>query len=391
MTDIRNARAEFPGTGNWTYLDSSSTGLMSLATRDAVNRFLDDCVENGTTRKDWVAGNEAARAAFAALIGARTEDICFTKNATDGVNHIAAGLGAGEGDNVVCAADLEHPANIFPWLNLRSRGVEVRIVPPRDQAIDVGALIEACDAGTRAVAVSSVTFVPGFRTDLERLGAHCRANGIFLMIDATQSAGILQTDVGSLPIDGLATSAHKYLMSFYGQGFLWCRPEWSARLLPAQLGKPSVLDEEGHPGQVDYLYELKPDARRFETGHLYVGGWALKASIDRLLAYGMAAVEAHAVGLAEQLRERLAALGLPVNHDPFGQGPTQIVTVGELTGGLYEFADPTLAAIHDRLNAAKVRHSARRNTLRFSFHLYNDASDIDAVVAVARAAMKDAA
>ncbi len=391
MADITDARGEFPATGNWTYLDSSSTGLMPLETRAAVSRFLDDCVQNGTTRSDWVAGNEAGRAAFATLINARPEDICFTKNATDGINHIAAGLAPGEGENVVCAADLEHPANIFPWLNLRSRGVDVRIVPPTAQAIDVDALIGACDGNTRAVAVSSVTFVPGFRTDLERLGAHCRANDIFLMIDATQSAGVLQTDVASLPIDGLATSTHKYLLSFYGQGFLWCRPEWAGRLLPSQLGKPAVLDEEGHPGQDGYLYELKDDARRFETGHLYVGGWALAASIGRLLDYGPAAIEAHVTGLAAELRARLAALGLAVNSDPFDQGPTQIVTVGELTGGLYEFADPALAAIHERLKAAKVRHSARRNTLRFSFHLYNDESDIERVVEVAGAALKDAA
>ena len=391
MADISEARSEFPATGNWTYLDSSSTGLIPLGTRASVARFLDDCLQNGTSRSDWVAGNEAGRAAFAALINAQPEDVCFTKNATEGINHIAAGLAPGDGDNVVCVADLEHPANIFPWLNLRSRGVDVRIVPPTAQAVDVDALIGACDANTRAVAVSSVTFVPGFRTDLARLGVHCRANDIFLLIDATQSAGVLQTDVASLPIDGLTTSTHKYLLSFFGQGFLWCRPEWAGRLLPSQLGKLAVLDEEVHPGQDDYLYELKCDARRFETGHLYVGGWALAASIGRLLDYGPAVIEAHVTGLAAELRSQLAALGLAVNTDPFDQGPTHIVTVGELIGGLYESTDPALAAIHDRLKLAKVRHSARRNTLRFSFHLYNDESDIDRVVEVASAALRDAA
>ena len=362
---------------------------MSRGTREAVRHFLDDCVDNGATRADWVAANDAARDAFARLIGARPSDVCFTKN--EGINHVAAGLSLRAGDNVVCAGDLEHPANLYPWLNLRERGIEVRIVPTRDQAIDVGGLVGACDGRTRAMAAASVTFVPGFRTDLDRLGANCRAKGIFLMIDATQSAGVLHTDVAALPVDGLATSTHKFLLSFYGQGFLWVRPEWAARLVPSHLGKPSVLDEEGHPSDDGYAYELKPDARRFETGHLFVGARAAAASIGQILDCGTQAVEAHAVGLAERLAEGLAALDLPVNRDPAGLPPTQIVTVGTLSGGLYEIRDPALAAVHARLKAEQVVHSARRDTLRFSFHLYNAPGDVERVVDIARTALRAAA
>src|SRR5690606_29940108 len=111
----------------------------------------------------------------------------------DGVNSVAWAVPMTEGDNVVVSIESEHPNNAYPWLRLKRRGIELRNIRPRpDGAIDVDAMIGAINSRTRLMTCASVTFAPGHRTDLFRLGEACRARGIFLLVDGVQSAGILK-------------------------------------------------------------------------------------------------------------------------------------------------------------------------------------------------------
>jgi cysteine desulfurase / selenocysteine lyase len=380
-TEFAALRRLFPGTTEWTYLDTASTCLIPTPTRDAVVGLLDGSVMNGGDKAPWVETLETARTRFARLIGAEPADVAFTKNCTEGSNAVASGLDVAAGDNVVVCGALDHPALVYPWLNQRARGLEVRIVPPTDQGIDVAAILARVDDRTRAVAASTVTFVPGFRTDLATLAEACERRGILLAVDATQSVGVIDTDVSALPLGALVTSTHKHLLSIYGQGLLWCRRDWAERMRPAHVGQHGTADPYRHPADDDrFEIELAPGARRFETGYLYAGAAALARSLEMLLDVGVDRIEAHATGLAKRLADGLAQRGLPVNHDPFGQPPSHIVTVGRLEAGeLYAISDPLLSAIHDALNEARIRHSGRRGVLRFAFHLYNDASDVTRV------------
>ncbi|MBI4183891.1 MAG: aminotransferase class V-fold PLP-dependent enzyme [Proteobacteria bacterium] len=383
MPSIARARREFAAATNWTYLDTSSTGIMPARTAEAVRRFVDDCAANAATKSEWAAALDGARSAFARLLNAAPEDVALCGNTTEGVSFVTGGLPWERGDNVVLCGELEHPAIIYPWLGARERGLEVRMVPAKELAIDVDALCGEADSRTRAISVSTVTFVPGFRTDLDRLGRFCRERGIFLLVDATQSLGALHTDVQALPIDGLSVSTHKYLLAFYGMGAFWCRREWARRMRPAQIGKPGLEDADEHPGANGYRLNLKGDARRFETRHLYVGAAALRASCEYLLEIGTREIEAHVTGLARRFVDGLGALGLAVNRDPFGLAPTQVVTVGPLTrDGLHTTSDPLLKRVHDHLAANRVRLSARRGMLRFSFHLYNSEDDVTRLLAL---------
>lgn len=372
---------EFPGAAASPYLDSSSTGLMPARTVEAVGAFLADRRDNGKTPSLWEEALGKARDGFARLIQADRRDVAFTKNCTEGVNIVASGLPWREGDNVVLCADLEHPANIYPWLAQQQRGLQIKRVAPTGLAIDPDAMLAAIDDRTRAVAVSSVTFVPGFRTNLAALIKLCRARDVFLLVDATQSVGVLETDVKTMPVDGLVTSTHKYLMGVYGQGLIYCRREWAERIQPMHLGKPGVESGEGHPALDGYDYRLRPDAGRFESGHLPIGACALATSIGLLEEVGPAAVEAQATGLAARLASGLADMELPLNFDPYGEGGSQIVTLGDLgRDGLYEVSDPLLKSMHEALLRQGVQHSARRGQLRFSFHLYNTEADVDLVL-----------
>ena len=375
---------EFAALARWTYLDSASTGVVPARSAAVGRAFLEDLELNAKTPELWSTALARARAGFATLIGAETADIAFTKNATEGVNIVAAGLDAKPGDNIVLSGVLEHPANLTPWLRLREQGVEIRNIAPKLQAIDAEAMAASIDERTRAVAVSTVTFMPGYRTDLAPIVAAARAHGAFVLADATQSAGVLASDVKALGVDGLVTSTHKYLLGLYGQGFLWLKPEWSARLATTFVGAAGYRDPTAHPGDADLAWTEAAGARRFETGHAPMAAAIVGESLALLHEAGAGAVEGHVTGLAGRVADGLEAGGWPVNWDPRGQGQTQIVTVGAIEpGDLYGVSDERLRRLHEALNGAKVRHSARRGALRFAFHLYNSEADVSRVLEIA--------
>ena len=113
---------------------------------------------------------------------------------------IATGFHWRRGDNVILCPELEHPNNVYPWLNLRRYGA--RSAHGRRRAtghIPVDDMIAARSTrGTRVVTVSTVTFAPGFRTDVDTLGQACRERDVLLLVDAAQSVGVLHTDVRAL-------------------------------------------------------------------------------------------------------------------------------------------------------------------------------------------------
>jgi selenocysteine lyase/cysteine desulfurase len=124
----------------------------------------------GADKPKLFAMVEETRRRFAALIQAHPEEITFTKNVSEGLNMVATGLDWRQGDNVVLCPQLEHPANVYPWLNLRRLGVEVRTVAPQAGAIPVEEMLARADDRTRVITASSVTFAPGFRMDLMAWG-----------------------------------------------------------------------------------------------------------------------------------------------------------------------------------------------------------------------------
>src|SRR5689334_12875738 len=193
---LTEARSHFPALERWTYMDVSARGVLSREVRAALDAHLDDRMLNGASDKDrFFALVERARGRFAQLIAADPDEITYTKNISEGLNMIATGIDWRPGDNVVLCPELEHPNNVYVWLNLRRLGVEVRTIEARAGHIPIDRMIERMDARTRIATVSTVSFAPGFRTDVETLGAACRERDVLLLVDAAQSVGVLHTDV----------------------------------------------------------------------------------------------------------------------------------------------------------------------------------------------------
>ena len=378
----------FPGTRTGPYLDVSARGLLYDGARAALDAYFDQNAAGSLDKGALFAGVERTRELFASLIRAEPDEIAFTRNVTDGIATFAASLPWRPGDNVVVCESLEHPANIFPWYGLSRRlGITVKNVPQNNGHIPLEGILAKIDDATRVVAVSAVSFAPGFRFPVAELASECRRRGVLSIVDGAQSVGVIDTDVKALNIDALAASTQKGLMGLYGMGFLYVREEVSQILDPIFLSRFGV-DLAGHEASAGDAasYRLAKGARRFDVGNYnYPAILAVAPSIELLLGLGSEEVDAFVCGLAHDFANGLLDAGLPVFGGRPGPLASHIVTVGKSLGSDHDSAaDKDMADLYALLTAHGVRLGIRRDLLRFSFHVYNDQADIQRVLDVVR-------
>ncbi len=288
--DWTDLRRECPVTERWAYFDHAAVAPLTERARRTLVEWADDLTNNGDVHDpERVRRVEEVRRRAGQLLNADPLDIAFIKNTSEGIGIVAEGLPWRNGDNIVTAED-EYPANLYPWMNLADRGVELRRVPSRDGRILLDDLRSALDGRTRLVSLSFVEYASGFRNDLDTVGQLCREKGVLFFVDAIQGLGVLPLDVRRTPIDFLAADGHKWLLGPEGAGLFWIRRDLVDQLHPVGVGWNSVIDSRNF-GRVEF--RLKPHAGRWESGSLNVGGiLALGASLELVLDYGVDAISA---------------------------------------------------------------------------------------------------
>jgi selenocysteine lyase/cysteine desulfurase len=338
-----------------------------------LQEWLTDAVDIGNpVWPSWVKQVEAMRADAATLIGAHAEEITLVSNTTAGISLVAEGLNWRVGDNVVTLAD-EFPSNVYPWLNLESRGVETRRVPTEVSGrLDLDRLAEACDERTRIVTVSWIGFATGYRHDLHQIASIAHERGALLCVDAIQGLGAFPLDVNDLGIDFLAADGHKWMLGPEGAGIAYIRREHLDRLRPLGVGWHSV------PTGQDYTHielNLRPTATRYEGGSQNNAGMiALGASLKLLMGLGIDSIAASVLDITDRACERLTGIGAKIVSDRRVEHRG-----GEQRSGIVSFELP------GRDPLAVKRHALRQNVvfgcragrLRISPHAYNNEEDLD--------------
>ncbi len=367
MSDFRD---QFPVTKKWAFLDHAAVAPLSGPAQQALVEWAADMAANGDVFLErWIQRIEQVRASAARLLGANLKEIAFIKNTSEGICFVAEGFPWKPGDNVVTAAE-EYPANLYPWMNVAGRGVEVRLVPSRECRIDLGDVFAAVDERTRLISLSFVEYASGFRNDLEAIGSFCRERGIYFLVDAIQGLGVLPLDVSKLPIDFLAADGHKWLLGPEGAGLFFIRKELVELLHPISIGWKSVVNATDF-SKTDF--RLRPHAGRWESGTLNVGGIsALGASIDLLLEAGVAEVAGRVLHLTDYLCEQLARASLTVASSRLDRERSGIVSI-----------ECPPAALSNCLRSCReegIIINQRANRLRASPHFYNSEEDIDRLV-----------
>lgn len=368
--DWNRIREEMPITKRWAFFDHAAVAPITARAQKAINEWAADMADNGDVMEHrWVRRIEEVRSLAGRLLDADLLDIAFIKNTSEGIGIIAEGFPWKPGDNVVTAAE-EYPANIYPWMNVASRGVEFRTVPSRDGRIWIDDIRSYIDGRTRLISLSYVEFASGFRNDLDAVGALCRERGIFFFVDAIQGLGVLPLSMRQTPIDFLAADGHKWLLGSEGAGILYVRRELVDMLHPVGIGWNSVIGARNF-GKIDF--RLKPNSGRWESGSLNVGGIAgLGASLELLLEITIPLIRERVIELTDYLCDRAEKIGLEVYSSRRPEDKSGIVSL------VVPNADPVLLVRKFKKEGVVINQRAGR--LRVSPHFYNNHDEIDRLI-----------
>ncbi len=368
-------RQWFPITRDKAYANIAYTSPLAPKVAGAVAGFFDSITHARSDKPQWLRDASALRVRLARLIGGDARRLAFTKNTTEGLNTVAQGLAWQDGDNLI-VDDQEHPTNALPWLNLRRRGVQVRVPPSRSHRYTVDDLWQHVDARTRLIAVSWVQYGTGLRTDIAELGRRCAERGIWLVVDGIQGAGLLRAQVDAWGVDAFACGAHKGLLGPLGVGFLHVSPRLLDALDPLYIG-PSEVTTLGKTGlQWQVSVADAGDARRLETGNLnYPGIAGLAGALDLIEWARPERIEPWVLELSTALSDGLRAQGLQV------VSPADAALRSTTTA--LRVADPVAALAH-LTREGVVASLVEYGYLRLSVGAYNNHGDIERILRAAR-------
>jgi len=362
-------RDRFEVTKKYTYLNHASRGPLTPPAREIIKTVADEMLTVHPSQiKGMREGFTEARQAMADLINAPVTSIGLVPNTSSGLAMAANSLPLKRGDNIVCAQG-EFPANIYPWLNLTFRGIEVRLLDRNPDGISVDQIRGAMDERTKVVALSWIGFADGARIDTAAIGELCAEKKVFFVLDAVQGVGAMRVDLAG--IDVLVSGSGKWSLSPQGGGFAYLSPMLLENLHPDRVGWLSMTpscDMEDFSNLVDYKFTLAEDARRVETGsNSLLTQFALGKSCRYLRDLGKIKIEERIVALCDYLVTGLRSKGYSISTPVDSPQRSGIVA--------FPVDDP--AGTVKRFLERNIILSAREGNLRIGLHFYNNTEDID--------------
>ncbi len=366
---------EFPWTAETTYLNNASIGPIPERTRRCLDAF--------TARRtaphllpdsDLQQILRDARAAAARLIHSDVTEIGLATNTSHGLSLAARALPIRKGD-VVLVPDKEFPANVYPWLLLRDKGIDVEFAPstPEGWPNEEYLLERLADPRVRVLAISFVQFSNGYRANLNQLSEACREHNVFFVVDAIQGLGQCPLDVRETPIDILASGGQKWLLSPWGSGFVYVRQALLEVLEPVVCGWMAFEGTDDFTRLTDYHPKFHLDGRRFEMITLpFQDFMGMTESLTMLMELGLENIAAY----TRLLKEPLLRLGdegrfaITSPTDPSHESAIVCVAPRNLTGAF------------QRLNKANVVCSMREGAIRLSPHFYNTVEEMERVAGI---------
>ena len=294
--------SEFPWTADTIYLNNASIGPIPERTRRALDEFTAKrTAPHLLPDRDIFTGLAEARLGVAQLINADPAEVALATNTGYGLNLAAQVLPVNAGETVLLS-DKEFPANVYPWLALKDRGIKVEVARcgsegwPDEEHL----LARLRDPSVRVLAVSFVQFSNGYRADLKKLGAACRTNGTYLVVDGIQGIGNSVLDVRETPIDILACGGQKWLLSPWGSGFVYVRKDLIPKLEPATISWMAFEGTDDFSRLTEYNPTFRADARRFEMVTLpYQDFYGMTESVRMLAEIGIADIARYTRALHE--------------------------------------------------------------------------------------------
>ncbi len=296
---FQSERDHFPAAKKVSYFDTPTFGLIPDYVHEATTETQNHRYETGdysflgTSQYDMI---DESRDTFARLLNCKASDIAFGLSASQMFSILSAGLPIKPGDNVV-VSDNSFLTIPYAFQCREQDGLELKFAKTINGGIGTDALFTCADANTRVIAVNHVESNTGYRMELEKIGSFCKERGIYLAVDAAQSAGAMMIDVERMNISFLVGTDYKWLCHYRGFGFAYVSPVLREYLIQRSAGWASEL-ERFNP--LKMKLELHPDARRYEMGGLHNSGvYSVRLVIEHYLNLGKQDVQNYILDLVD--------------------------------------------------------------------------------------------
>jgi cysteine desulfurase/selenocysteine lyase len=372
--DWTDFRRQMPVARKWAYFDHACVAPIPRPAFDAISKWASESMlEGDTVWTGWDRQHEQLRDLTAQTINAASEEIALIPNTTFGINLVADGFHWTEGDNVVLPGH-EFPSNLYPWMALKTRGVELRQVELDGNRVCPNRLADACDDRTRIISASWVGYGSGYRIDPAEIAAVAHDHGALFFLDAIQGLGVFPLDVQATGVDFLAADGHKWLIGPEGAGLFYCRREHLNRLRPMNVGWNSV--KQGNDF-ANVNLDVRDMARRYEGGTQNMAGFiGLNASLRLLTEFGLShdrsLVGDQVLSMTDKILSAFDRIGAKVLSERDDDSKSGIVS--------FEVPGKSSERLKSHLFANGVVVSQRQGRLRTSAHCYNDDTDIDRLI-----------
>ena len=384
-----DVRKDIPLTREVIYFDNTATSLTPIPVIEAMDEYYLKYranVHRGVHRLSQKATHEyeESREVVAKFIGAKFEEIVFTKNTSESLNMAALGLEGvfKKGDKIV-TTPYEHHSDLLPWQRLAERlGLKLEFIEGDDEGNLDLADAEKKIKGAKLIAVQQVSNALGVIHEVEELGRMAKEEGAIFVVDAAQSVGHMEVDVNKLHADFLAFSGHKGPLGPTGIGVLYIREEFFDTFEPPLIGGGTI--EDVSLGE----YTLTQPPERYEAGTPNIGGAiGLAAGIKYVEKIGLDKIERQEHKLVKRITEGLTELEVP------WYGPRDL----KKHAGVVSFNVPPLhphdvAAVLDehKIMVRSGHHCALpvmkklgiNGTVRASFHVYNSLEEVETFLSV---------
>nr|WP_150959856.1 aminotransferase class V-fold PLP-dependent enzyme [Aneurinibacillus sp. XH2] len=355
-------KSEFVGLENTTWLYSGAETPTHRGSMAAVEDYMRSRSLGPIGRDRNTSVENNCKALLAQMMNGRPEDIAFMSNSSEVISMIASSMDWQAGDNLILHT-LEFPSGVLPWLKLKEKGIEIRIVEDTNGEVGVDDILRVTDERTRLVMTSHVSYLTGARLDYRSLYRKLKETRTLLLLDVTQSLGVVPVQM--YEADFVVCSSYKWLLSTHGAAVFGINRE-RISLVPAYVGWRSVKDMFG-PNRFQ-AFELQDDARRFELGYpSYPTLYSMNFTVQLLLNIGIANIERHVLELGSYLIRGLKELGLEV------MTPVQ----PEKRAGNISVRHEAGEQIAEGLLKEQIYIWGGDGRFRISLHLFNDKDDVD--------------
>jgi selenocysteine lyase/cysteine desulfurase len=357
-------RALFDLPGDHAYFNCASIGPLPLSAKAEIEASAARHTRPWTvTEQQWIGDAEQRRALFAAIAGVEADSIALVPAASYGFAVAARNLAAGTGQAVLVLAE-DFPSGIYTWRSFAERtGCAIRTVARAPGRSWTEAVLEALDDRIAIVSVPTVHWTDGALVDLETVAARAREVGAALVVDASQSFGVMSLDLAAIRPDFLIAVGYKWLLGPYGLSYLYVAGERRGGV-PLEENWLQRLGSEDFAALVDYQDRYRPGARRFDVGQrsAFELTNAASASLRLLAGWGAAAISERLGAVTERIEAAARELGLGTTSGP-ARCP-HIIGLGLPAGAADVFREEN------------VHVGFRGRAARISPHMYTSEGDV---------------